>query len=151
MIIGSLGSMLAWDWPAPVFFRILAGIGGGMIPQLSQAIFYQIFPPSQRGMAVHQMLRWSGEVAAQIPTQTMALVQDRLVAEASTAAWQDYFVFNAFLALLCLFPALPFWGREKYRAPVPSEPVATPAPRAVTSNGAPMSQVSSRHNPTRMS
>ena len=44
----------------------------------------------------------------------MALIQDRLVAEASTAAWQDYFMFNAFLALLCLFPALPFWRREKY-------------------------------------
>jgi MFS family permease len=40
MTIGSLGSMLAWDWPSLVFFRILAGIGGGMIPQLSQAIFY---------------------------------------------------------------------------------------------------------------
>ena len=33
MTAGSLGSMLAWDWPALVFFRILAGIGGGMIPQ----------------------------------------------------------------------------------------------------------------------
>ena len=42
--VGSLGSMLAWDWPSLIFFRILAGIGGGMIPQLSQAIFYQIFP-----------------------------------------------------------------------------------------------------------
>ena len=65
--------------------------------------------------SVQQMLQRSGEVAAQIPTQTMALIQDRLVAEASTAAWQDYFMFNAFLALLCLFPALPFWRREKYQ------------------------------------
>ncbi|HEY5868616.1 MAG TPA: MFS transporter, partial [Candidatus Tectomicrobia bacterium] len=60
MTIGSLGSMLAWDWPSLVFFRILAGIGGGMIPQLSQAIFYQIFPPSQRGMALgFALLGWS--------------------------------------------------------------------------------------------
>jgi DHA2 family multidrug resistance protein len=101
--------------------------------------------------SVHQMLRWSGEVAAQIPTQTMALIQDRLVAEASTAAWQDYFVFNAFLALLCLFPALPFWRREQYHAPVPPETVATPAPRAAISNGVPTSQVSHHDNPTRTS
>jgi len=98
-----------------------------------------------------QMLRWSGEVAAQIPAQTMALLQDRLVAEASTAAWQDYFKFNAFLALLCLFPALPFWRREKYQAPVPPETVTTPAPRVATSNGVTMSQASRHENPTRTS
>jgi hypothetical protein len=101
--------------------------------------------------SLSQMLRWSGEVAAQIPTQTMALLQDRLVAEASTAAWQDYFMFNAFLALLCLFPALPFWRREKYQAPVPPETVATPAPRVATSNGVAISQVSRHDNPTRTS
>src|SRR5918996_5939454 len=60
MTVGALGSMLAWDWPALVFFRILSGIGGGMIPQLSQAIFYQIFPPGQRGMALgFALLGWS--------------------------------------------------------------------------------------------
>ena len=77
--------------------------------------------------SVQQMLQRSGEVVAQIPTQTMALIQDRLVAEASTAAWQDYFMFNAFLALLCLFPALPFWRREKYHAPATPQPVETSA------------------------
>src|SRR5262245_555836 len=60
MALGSLGSMLAWDWSALVFFRILAGIGGGMVPQLSQAIFYQIFPPGQRGMALgFALMGWS--------------------------------------------------------------------------------------------
>src|SRR6266571_4913543 len=60
MAIGSLGSMLAWDWPSLIFFRILAGVGGGMIPQLSQAIFYQIFPPGQRGMALgFALMGWS--------------------------------------------------------------------------------------------
>jgi hypothetical protein len=43
----------------------------------------------------------------------MALMQERLVAEASTAAWQDYFLFHAVLALVCLIPALPCWPREK--------------------------------------
>ena len=52
MTLGALGSLLAWDWPTLLFFRVLAGMGGGMIPQLSQAIFYQIFPPGKRGMAL---------------------------------------------------------------------------------------------------
>jgi hypothetical protein len=83
---------------------------------------------------LQQTLQWSGESAARVPTQTMALMQDRLLAEASTAAWQDYFVFNALLAILCLFPALPFWRRQKYQAPAtpkasrPDTP--TPAPPA---------------------
>lgn len=90
---------------------------------------------------VQQTLRWAGEVIAQIPLQTMAVMQDRLVAEASTAAWKDYFLFNAGLALLCLFPALPFWRREKYRAPTTPRPA--PAPHAATGHNAP--------NPTRAS
>ncbi len=60
MTLGSLGTMLAWDWPSLIVFRILAGVGGGMIPQLAQAIFYQIFPPGQRGMALgFALMGWS--------------------------------------------------------------------------------------------
>jgi MFS family permease len=69
-----------------------------------------------------QILQWSGEIATQIPTQAMSLLQDRLIAEASTAAWQEYFLFNAFLALLCLFPALPFWRRTKYQPQTTATP-----------------------------
>jgi MFS family permease len=93
--------------------------------------------------SVQQMLQWSGEVAAQIPTQTMAILENRLVAEASTAAWQDYFMFNAFIALLCLFPALPFWRRTKYQAPATPEPVAVATSGTATSNGAHTSQARS--------
>lgn len=60
LTFGSLGTMLAWDWPSLLFFRIVAGMGGGMIPQIAQAIFYQIFPPSQRGMALgFSLMGWS--------------------------------------------------------------------------------------------
>ena len=100
---------------------------------------------------VQQTLRWSGELAAQIPTQTTALMQDQLLAEASTAAWQDYFLFNAVLALLCLFPALPCWRREKYHAPATLQTVAPPADSAATSNGAAVPEASRRHTPTRPS
>ena len=85
---------------------------------------------------VQQTLQWAGELAAAIPTQTLALMQERLVAEASTAAWQDYFLFSTALALVGLLPALPCWRRQKYA------PAATPPPtlRAATSPGAPGSQ-----------
>jgi MFS family permease len=98
---------------------------------------------------VQQTLRWSGELAAQIPTQTLALMQDRLLAEATTAAWQDYFIFNAFLALLCVFPALPFWQRRKYRAPEPPQTVAAPAQRPAISHGVAVPQASRRDQPSR--
>jgi MFS family permease len=94
---------------------------------------------------VQQTLQGTGEAALQIPTQTLALMQDRLLAEATTAAWQDYFLFNALVALLCLFPALPFWRREKYQAP------AAPVHSTATSNGVTTSQAAHRPNPTRTS
>ena len=57
---GLMGSAIAWDWPSLLFFRIITGAGGGMIPPLSMAIFYQIFPPEQRGMALGlSLMGWS--------------------------------------------------------------------------------------------
>jgi len=86
---------------------------------------------------LQQTLQWSGEIAAQIPAQTMALIQDRLLAEASTAAWQDYFLFNAWLAIFCLFPALPFWRRQKYPGLATPQAVAVATRSAATSKGDP--------------
>jgi MFS family permease len=74
-----------------------------------------------------QNLRWAGEHISQIPTQTQALLQDRLLAEANTAAWQDYFLFNALVALICIVPALPFWRREKYDTSVTPQTVTASA------------------------
>jgi hypothetical protein len=92
-----------------------------------------------------QTLQRAGEIAAQIPTQTMALLQDRLLAEAGTAAWQDYFLFNALLAILCIFPALPCWRRTKYQTPTTPQPAATQARAAAAGNGIATSQTS-RHD-----
>ena len=58
--VGVLGSGLAWDWTSLLVFRILTGAGGGLIAPLSMAIFYQIFPPHQRGMALGlSLMGWS--------------------------------------------------------------------------------------------
>jgi EmrB/QacA subfamily drug resistance transporter len=86
---------------------------------------------------LQQTLQWSGELAAQIPTQTMALMRDRLLAEASTAAWQDFFWFNAWVAIICLFPALPFWRRKKYQAPATPQKGVALAHDAAAGNGDP--------------
>jgi hypothetical protein len=82
-------------------------------------------------------LHWSGEIAALIPTKTMALIRDRLFAEASTAAWQDFFWFNALVAIICLLPALPFWRRQKYQAPTPSQTAAASAPVLASATATP--------------
>ena len=50
--LGSLGGALAWDWVSLLMFRALMGLGGGLLQPLTMAIFYQIFPPGQRGMAL---------------------------------------------------------------------------------------------------
>jgi hypothetical protein len=76
----------------------------------------------------HAMLRWTGEVAVRIPPKSLALVGRLLHMEASTAAWQDYLLFNAFLACLALLPAIGvqycLWQRRRSQATV--EPQSTP-------------------------
>ncbi len=54
---------------------------------------------------VQHLLLWTGEIAFQIPTKALSLVHQRLLAEASTAAWHDYFLVNTLIALLCIVPA----------------------------------------------
>ena len=74
------------------------------------------------------MLAWTGEIAVQIPTKTMALLHQRLLAEASTAAWQDYLLLNAVLALLSILPA-GLVSNRLWRYFRPAETVSTVAKR----------------------
>ncbi len=55
---------------------------------------------------MHNTLVWMGEAAGQVSTKSMALMQRLLQTEASLAAWQDYLLFNALLAIIALLPAL---------------------------------------------
>lgn len=126
---GALGSALAWDWTSMLFFRVLTGLGGGVMQPLSMAILYQIPPPSQRGMAlglslmgwsigpsvgafmggyVLELASWRAAYAMTLPVGGLGLglAWWLLLAEASTAAWQDYLRLNAFLALLSILPAV---------------------------------------------
>lgn len=47
--MGSLLCGLAWNVPSLVAFRVLQGLGGGMMAPLGTTILFKVVPPSQRG------------------------------------------------------------------------------------------------------
>jgi DHA2 family multidrug resistance protein len=58
--IGSILSGMAWNLEALIVFQIISGIGVGLMQPIIMAIMYQIFPPSQRGLALGlSMIGWS--------------------------------------------------------------------------------------------
>ena len=81
---------------------------------------------------VQSALVWSGELATQLSTKTMAFMHRRLLAEASTAAWQDYLLCNVLLALVAILPALlinsRLWRRSQ-PAKLSDQPAEAPAER----------------------
>jgi MFS family permease len=81
---------------------------------------------------VQNTLLWTGEVATQITSKTLALLHRRLLAEASAAAWQDYLLFNALFALVAIIPALlvnsRLWRRSRPAAS-PAQPATAPTER----------------------
>ena len=63
----------------------------------------------QEGQAtVHQLLQWAGEIPAWPAMQTEALMQERLLAEATIVAYQDFFFLAALVGVLSILPALPW-------------------------------------------
>lgn len=91
---------------------------------------------------LHNTLVWMGEISVQVPMKTVALVGRLLRTEASTAAWQDYLLFNGLLAGVALLPALWLWGRswmqEEPVEDAPSTADSTPS-RAETDSRTPAS------------
>ena len=49
--LGSLLCGLAWNIGSLIAFRIVQGIGGGMLTPVGQALLYRAFPPSERARA----------------------------------------------------------------------------------------------------
>lgn len=47
--LGSLLCGLAWNVPSLVAFRVLQGLGGGMMSPLGMTILFKVVPPEQRG------------------------------------------------------------------------------------------------------
>jgi hypothetical protein len=59
---------------------------------------------------VQHFLQWAGELPAFRLLQTDTVLQQRLLAEATTAAYQDYFLIAALVGVLSMLPALPWEG-----------------------------------------
>ncbi len=57
---------------------------------------------------MHNVLQWAGEIPALLATKTSVLLQQRLLAEATTAAYQEYFFVAALVGVLGILPALPW-------------------------------------------
>lgn len=55
-----------------------------------------------------QFLQWAGELPSFLAVQTPALVYQRLLAEANTLAYQDYFLLSAFISLAAILPTVPW-------------------------------------------
>lgn len=50
--VGSMLAGLAWDLPSLVAFRLLQGLGGGLMMPTAQAILFSTWPPEKRGTAM---------------------------------------------------------------------------------------------------
>ena len=58
--VASVLSGMAWSLTSLVVFQSLGGIGVGLMQPLIAALLYQIFPPTQRGLALGlSMIGWS--------------------------------------------------------------------------------------------
>ncbi len=54
-LLGSLLCGFAWNLPSLIFFRLIQGIGGGILLPLVMTLLYQAFPPEERGTATSVM------------------------------------------------------------------------------------------------
>jgi MFS family permease len=137
-------------------FSLMRGISGTLGPVLSVTWYEQRYHVYvQRYMAendlnawglqeglitVSQFLQWNGEPATLLGVKTAALLHRRLLAEATTVAYQDYFFVAALVAVGGLLFALPWetLGDLTHRRVTPARPspapVATLAPATSTSN-----------------
>jgi MFS family permease len=61
--LGSALCGLAWSVPSLVLFRVVQGLGGGMIGPIGMAMLFRVTPPEQRGSPARPVARWvSGRV-----------------------------------------------------------------------------------------
>jgi DHA2 family multidrug resistance protein len=110
-------------------FSLMRSISGTMGPVLSATLYEQRYYVHvqryaaenglnawgiQEAMAtVSQFFQWAGEPLATLGLKTSVLLQRRLLAEATTAAYQDYFFAAALVGAAAMLFALP-WEKLAY-------------------------------------
>lgn len=130
-------------------FSLIRGIAGAVGPVISaayydQRYFYHAQHYGQQHdldawsiqdamISVNHMLQAAGEVPNLIAVKTTAVLQQRLLAETTTSAYQDFFFMAAVTAVAGTFPALPWdkvwdWLRAKrgQTSPPAAEPEIAP-------------------------
>lgn len=107
------GSVLGWlsqDFHMIVVYRILQGLGGGVILPLSMVLIFAHFPPKERGLATGI---W-GIAAMMAPAIGPTL--GGFVLDYST--WQNLFLMNIPTGVICIFAVLYFLKLEGERKTV---------------------------------
>ncbi len=98
--IGSMLCGLAWNTPSLIVFRVLQGLGGGMLQPLAFAMIYRVVPPAERGFTMG-ILGIPLLVAPAIgPTLGGWLVE--------FVDWRTIFMINVPIGVLGLFMSISF-------------------------------------------
>jgi MFS family permease len=83
--------------------------------------------------ALHSTLQWAGEIPALLATKTAALLEQRLLAEATTTAYQEYFFVAALVGVLSILPSLPWEKIFRHYVPDAVETTMRETPRLPSS------------------
>jgi EmrB/QacA subfamily drug resistance transporter len=99
-LLGSLLCGFAWNLPSLIFFRLLQGIGGGILLPMVMTLLYQAFPPEKRGTATSVM-----GIPLMIAPTFGPVLGGYLV---STFGWQWAFFINVPLGIVAVVIAQKF-------------------------------------------
>ncbi|MGE3539690.1 MAG: DHA2 family efflux MFS transporter permease subunit [Candidatus Tectimicrobiota bacterium] len=135
-------------------FTLLRSIAGTLGAALSVTLYEQRYfsllqrfaeshDPSALGLqhdavtTMQQILGATGAVATDLATQTAVILQQRLVASATTTAYQDFFLLVALTSLLAIVPALPFHaGWRLFTSQARTRTHRTPTSQGLEDDGA---------------
>jgi EmrB/QacA subfamily drug resistance transporter len=101
--LASLACALAWNVESIIFFRVLQGVGGGMLSPVAFTMVWREFPPEERSKAAGIMV-----VPAAVAPASGPVVGGFLVDKAS---WEWIFLINIPIGLTALLITL-FYVRE---------------------------------------
>lgn len=107
--LGSLLCALAWDIEPLIAFRVLQGIGGGMLTPVGTAMLFRAFPPAERAQAAALLAIPTAVAPASGPVLGGYLVEYQ--------SWHWIFLINVPIGLAGLLVAALFLREEKQEKP----------------------------------
>lgn len=107
--ISSLLCGFAWNVESLIAFRVLQGVGGGMLTPVGTAMLFRAFPPSERAKASSVLVLPTVLAPASGPVLGGYLVEYQ--------SWHWIFLVNVPIGILALFAAGAFLREEKQANP----------------------------------